>query len=211
MERVHGWMLVCSVMVFGCDRRPPEPSPIVVSAPRVASSAGHVSGDKAAADGRKEPERCMVPMAPEATKVPPPAGAQCPADPVFGGVKLPRGEVTFLAGSDGSTVEVELATSPHQRERGLMYRRSMPENVGMLFAFEEPRVQTFWMHNTCIPLDMLFIARDGFIAGIVENAPTLNDDGRSVACPVAYVLELNAGFARRHGVKPGQYVKLPGE
>jgi len=151
----------------------------------------------------------MVPMAAEPSKTPPPAGAQCPPDPVFGGVKLPTGDVTFQKGSDGSTIEVELATNPRQRERGLMYRRTMPENVGMLFAFEEPQVHTFWMHNTCLPLDMMFITRDGFIAGIVENVPTLNDDPRSVPCSVSYVLEVNAGFARRHGVKPGQYVKLP--
>jgi uncharacterized protein len=54
----------------------------------------------------------------------------------------------------------------------------------------------------------LFVNDDGFIAGIVENVPTMNDDGRTVSCPVRYVLEVNAGFARRHGIRPGQKLRL---
>lgn len=90
-----------------------------------------------------------------------------------------------------------------------MFRTRMPEGEGMLFAFDRPSVHHFWMHNTCIPLDLMFIAEDGFITGIVESAPTLDDSSRSIPCPVSYVLEVNAGFARRHGIKPGQTIKLP--
>jgi len=122
---------------------------------------------------------------------------------------LPKGMVTFLRGSDGSSIEVELATSPDQHERGLMFRTRMPENEGMLFAFDHSSVHHFWMRNTCIPLDMMFVTDDGFIAGIVESAPTLDEGSRSIPCPVSYVLEVNAGFARRHGIKPGQMIKLP--
>jgi uncharacterized membrane protein (UPF0127 family) len=64
------------------------------------------------------------------------------------------------------------------------------------------------MHNTCIPLDLLFIDEDGLIVGIVESAPTLNDDSRGVGCPSRFVLEVNAGWSRRHGVRPGQRVRL---
>jgi uncharacterized membrane protein (UPF0127 family) len=150
----------------------------------------------------------MRPLAPDPPRLPP-AAANCPPDPVFGGVRLTKGMVTFLSGSDGSSVEVELANTPDQHERGLMFRTKMQENEGMLFSFDMPSVHTFWMHNTCIPLDMMFITEDGFIAGIVESAPTLDDSGRSIPCPVDYVLEVNAGFARRHGIKPGQRIKLP--
>ena len=91
-----------------------------------------------------------------------------------------------------------------------MFRTTMPSDQGMLFSFAgPPRVHTFWMHNTCIPLDMLFITNDGFISGILENVPTLNDAPRSVHCPVSYVLETNAGWTRRHGVFAGQRVLLP--
>jgi hypothetical protein len=87
-----------------------------------------------------------------------------------------------------------------------MYRTSMPEDQGMLFSWTTETVRTFWMRNTCIPLDMLFINRDGFILGIVEQVPVLNDEPRSVPCPAAYVLELNAGYSRRHGLTPGTRV-----
>jgi uncharacterized protein len=150
-------------------------------------------------------------MAPLAAAPPPEASAaaRCPIDPVFGGVRLATGRIRFTEAAGTPSVEVELATRPDQQERGLMYRTQMPENSGMLFAFGAPSLHSFWMHNTCIPLDMLFIAEDGFIAGILENVPTLNDASRSVPCPVSYVLELNGGWSRRHGVAPGQRVELP--
>ena len=91
-----------------------------------------------------------------------------------------------------------------------MFRTSMDADHGMLFDFGERNVQQFWMHNTCIPLDMLFVDEDGFIVGIVENAPTLNDESRGVGCPSRYVLEVNAGWSRRHGVRAGQHALLPG-
>lgn len=91
-----------------------------------------------------------------------------------------------------------------------MYRTHMPDNAGMLFDFPgQPKVQSFWMRNTCIPLDMLFIQEDGFITGILENVPTLNEASRSIPCPVRYVLEVNAGWTRKNGVRAGQFVKLP--
>jgi uncharacterized membrane protein (UPF0127 family) len=94
--------------------------------------------------------------------------------------------------------------------RGLMYRTRLDENAGMLFVFEEREELRFWMRNTCLPLDMLFIDDDGLIAGIEENVPTLNDDGYGVGCKASYVLEVNAGWARRHAVKAGQHVAIDG-
>ena len=79
----------------------------------------------------------------------------------------------------------------------------------MLFHLRAREDHQFWMHNTCIPLDLLYIDDDGLIVGIAENAPTLSDDTVSVGCPSHYVLEVNAGWARRHGVKAGQKVNLP--
>jgi len=150
---------------------------------------------------------CIVPLgapAPIATKA-----AQCPKDPT-GNLKLPLGKITFLDATGSPQVDVELARDDASRERGLMYRRSMPESRGMLFSWQDERVRNFWMHNTCIPLDMLYVTQEGIIAGILEQVPTLNDAPRGVRCPVAHVLELNAGWARAHGVKPGMKLKIEG-
>jgi hypothetical protein len=100
-----------------------------------------------------------------------------------------------------------MLTEEH-RSRGLMYRREMAEDHGMLFVFEDSQNRSFWMHNTCLPLDMLFIAEDGYITGIQENVPTMNDDSRSIPCRAKFVLEVNAGFCRKFGVKAGQSIKI---
>ena len=119
--------------------------------------------------------------------------------------------VGFPAASAGASVEAELVRSDHDLRRGLMYRTSMAEGHGMLFDLHVRDDHQFWMHNTCIPLDLIYIDEDGLIVGIVENAPTLNDEPRGVGCPSLYVLEVNAGWTRRHGVKAGQSVPLPAE
>jgi uncharacterized membrane protein (UPF0127 family) len=116
--------------------------------------------------------------------------------------------VTFLGTSTKLGIDVELAQNSTDQQRGLMYRTTLGENAGMLFSWPDERVRTFWMHNTCLPLDMLFIAKDGSIAGILEQVPVLNDDPRSIACPAAHVLEVNAGYCQKHGIAPGQRVQI---
>jgi uncharacterized membrane protein (UPF0127 family) len=127
----------------------------------------------------------------------------CPADPEVSPTRLPRVRVAF---PESSTVAVsaELVKSQHDTMRGLMYRRNLAEDDGMLFDLRERDDHKFWMHNTCISLDMMFVDDDGLIVGIVENAPVLNDESRSVGCPSRWVLEVNAGWSRRHGVKAGR-------
>lgn len=122
---------------------------------------------------------------------------------------MPKATVSFPDAAGTPRIEVEIARTPHDIEKGLMYRRAMPDEHGMLFRLDERRDHTFWMHNTCIPLDMLFVDEDGTIVGIVESAPPLDDGTRSVGCPSTYVIEVNAGWCRRHGVKAGQRVGLP--
>ena len=118
------------------------------------------------------------------------------------------GRVSFPAAATAS-VEVELALSDDEVTRGLMYRTHMPDDHGMIFRLEDRKEQTFWMHNTCISLDMMFIDEDGTIVGILENVPTLNDEARTVGCPSRYVLEVNGGWSRRHGVSAGQKAVIP--
>jgi uncharacterized membrane protein (UPF0127 family) len=121
---------------------------------------------------------------------------------------LPTASVRFPAAGD-ARVEVELARTDPERERGLMFRKSMPEDHGMLFRMDRHEDHTFWMKNTCIPLDLLYIEDDGLIVGIAENAPTLSKALQSVGCPSSWVLEVNAGWTRRHGVAAGQTVVIP--
>jgi len=122
---------------------------------------------------------------------------------------MPLGQVSLPDAPGAPRVDVEIARNDHDIQRGLMYRTSMPEGRGMLFRLEERREHTFWMHNTCIPLDMMFVDDDGLIVGIVESAMPLDDATRSVGCPSTWVLEVNAGWSRKHGVKPGQRLGIP--
>lgn len=105
-------------------------------------------------------------------------------------------------------VRVELARSDEERARGLMYRRKLGVDDGMLFIFPNETVQAFWMKNTYIPLDMIFIKADGTIAGVVENATPETETPRTIGKPSRYVLEVNGGWAKRNGVKTGDRVEL---
>jgi uncharacterized membrane protein (UPF0127 family) len=131
----------------------------------------------------------------------------CPADPGHN-QNVSIVHVVF-PGANDAAVDAELVSSMQDTERGLMYRTSMPEDHGMLFDLMVQGTYQFWMHDTCIPLDMVFVDADGWIAGIVENAPPLNDTPRGVSCPSRYVLEVNAGWTRQHGVKAGQPMTIP--
>jgi uncharacterized protein len=104
---------------------------------------------------------------------------------------------------------VELAVSEEQRERGLMFRRELPEGRGMLFKFEPDQVVTMWMHNTYIPLDMIFIRGDGRILRIAENTTPQSDRIISSGGPARGVLEVIAGTARKLGLAPGDRVAHP--
>lgn len=91
-----------------------------------------------------------------------------------------------------------------------MFREHMDEDAGMLFLFDKMEVQSFWMKNTRLPLDMLFLDESGTIVGIVENAEPLSLTSRSVGLPSRYVLELNGGTSRRLGIEAGQKARFLG-
>jgi len=133
--------------------------------------------------------------------------ASCPADPT-GPPELDWGAITFADAPGSPRIRIEFAESDPTRARGLMYRTALEQDQGMLFVFPDQEPRSFWMKNTCIPLDMLFVDRDGTIVGILENVPTLNLRSRGVACPAAYVLEVNAGWTREHGVFAGQHLQI---
>ena len=121
---------------------------------------------------------------------------------------LPQTPLTLQTVNGPVQFTVEMATSWPQQERGLMFRKSLAPNAGMLFDFVKESNQNFWMKNTLIPLDMLFIAADGTIKHIHANAvpkseETIPSGGHAVRC----VLEINGGSAKLLGIKPGDKVK----
>ncbi len=111
------------------------------------------------------------------------------------------------------TVKVEVADDDEERQTGLMFREQLAEDEGMVFLFPDERHHNFWMRNTLLALDMFFIDSSWKVVGIVENAEPLTETPRGVGKPSQYVLEVNAGFARRHGFRVGQQLRFvaPGE
>jgi uncharacterized membrane protein (UPF0127 family) len=101
---------------------------------------------------------------------------------------------------------VELATNTAERALGLMFRKELPEGHGMLFDFQEDQPVQFWMHNTYIPLDMIFIAGDGHIVRVAQDAKPMSDDLIPSGRPARAVLEVIAGTARKLGIAPGDRV-----
>ena len=122
-------------------------------------------------------------------------------------VPQPRVVIETSAGQR-LAVDVELARTVAEQRKGLMGRRALPENGGMLFLFDATSVQSFWMKNTLIPLDMIFISDDGRIVGIVASAAPLTETERTVGKPSRYVLEVNGGWCAAHGVGAGDRVRF---
>jgi uncharacterized membrane protein (UPF0127 family) len=198
---------LCFSLLWACNRTE-EPHSLedahVAAQPNPQTAAPAEKSSQAKPTEARARPTCVVPMAAE-----PPRRASnalhCPTDPDGPG-ELAHGYVLFTDAPGSPRLNVELARSEAEKERGLMYRTKLADDQGMLFSWNNEEPRTFWMHNTCIPLDMMFIARDGTITGILEQVPTLNDEPRGVPCPAAYVLEVNAGWSRSHGVKSGTVV-----
>ncbi len=99
-------------------------------------------------------------------------------------------------------IRAQVARSPNERATGLMHRKEMPQHEGMLFIFEQPSVQCFWMKNTLLPLSIAFLADDGTIVNIRDMQPQSLDSHCSDK-PVRYVLEMNQGWFAKRAIKPG--------
>jgi uncharacterized protein len=127
-----------------------------------------------------------------------PAAAQEPQ------MNLPR--VALSAGMH--RIDAQVAHTTDQRTVGLMFRKEMPQHEGMLFVFEQPSVQCFWMKNTFLPLTAAFIADDGTVVNLVDMKPHSTDSHCS-AKPVRYVLEMNQGWFAKKGLTAGS--KLAGK
>ena len=132
----------------------------------------------------------------------------CLSSAAFAQEKFDTQPLTIVTkGGKNHTFTVELAVTPRQREQGLMNRQEMADDKGMLFAFGETRQVYMWMKNTYIPLDMLFIGKDGKIRTIRQNAEPLSEAIIDSGGPIDYVLELNGGTAKRLGIRAGNRVR----
>jgi len=124
-----------------------------------------------------------------------------------------RGPCISIVGPDGNTratVAVEVASTGSQREVGLMYRKHLDDNAGMIFVFPDEAPRNFWMHNTAIPLDMIFADANGVVIGIVANAQPYSDKLLGVEGKAEYVLEVNGGFCAKNGIKAGDKLEFSG-
>ena len=121
-------------------------------------------------------------------------------------VALPVETVVIDTHKGPTKFRVELANDPESQASGLMYRKELAPNAGMLFDFGRPRFVSFWMKNTYIPLDMLFVRADGTIASIEPNAVPLSTETIPSHEPIVAVIELNGGRAHALDIEPGDRV-----
>jgi uncharacterized membrane protein (UPF0127 family) len=119
-----------------------------------------------------------------------------------------QGELT-LTNSNGKpivSIDIEIADDDTKREVGMMGRPVMEERQGMLFIFEEEQLASFWMRNTILSLDMIFINKQGKIVTIHKNTKPFSDDSYSATAMTLFVLEVNVGFTDKYGIKEGDMV-----
>ncbi len=126
-----------------------------------------------------------------------------------GMVSFPVSHLDIMTQAGPRSFTVEVAKTPDQLSQGLMYRRTMAPDAGMLFDFGETRPVSMWMKNTLIPLDMLFVTADGRVAGIAQRAVPESLAVISSPVPVRSVIELNGGAVSRLGIAVGDQVKHP--
>lgn len=125
-----------------------------------------------------------------------------------------EGELTLFASQTDSVIaslDIEIADNDYETETGLMYRKGMDDDQGMLFVFPDQAMHSFYMKNTEFPLDIVFIKNDMKIASVQENAQPLSEASLSSKVPVQYVLELNAGLVEKLGLKVGDSVSYSKE
>ncbi len=133
------------------------------------------------------------------------------ADTSEGPPFIAQGQLVFIKHGTGDVITmitIQIADNDQQRAEGLMWRKYMPENRGMLFIFDDQEILTFWMKNTYIPLDMIFADKSGRIVSIHRNATPLNETSISSIEPAEYVVEVNAGFCSRYGIKAGDKIEF---
>jgi uncharacterized membrane protein (UPF0127 family) len=120
---------------------------------------------------------------------------------------LPQSDLVIVTAAGPRKFRVEMADTDATRSRGMMFRTSMAPDAGMLFDFKQEQLASFWMRNTLLPLDMLFIKADGTILNIHQRAIPHDESGINSDGPVRAVLEVNGGTVSRLGIRPGDKVQ----
>jgi hypothetical protein len=119
------------------------------------------------------------------------------------------GQLVFIKPSTSATIKminIEIADNDAERTQGLMWRRYMPEDDGMLFIFSTQEPLTFWMKNTYIPLDIIFADRNGKIVSIYQDATPLSEAPIPSGAPAKYAVEVNGGFCATYGINSGDKI-----
>ena len=182
---------MCALLVSaGCksEASPPAPTAVQEVEPALDEKGGPMNKENAV-------DSSGLASAPAPAPVPAPAPALATTKAVF---ITPKGRQ--------SSFTCEIAQTPSERATGLMHRKTLAPTKGMVFVFPHPEEQMFWMKNTHIPLDMIFISSDGVVVGVVENARPLSMELRGVSTPSQFVVELAAFTAGKHGIKVGTKV-----
>jgi uncharacterized membrane protein (UPF0127 family) len=129
--------------------------------------------------------------------------------PPPGAIAAGNGTLVLKTDSGPHSFNIEIATTNGERALGLMYRRELPDDAGMLFLYDPPQPITMWMRNTILPLDMIFIGTDGKVHRIESHTEPFSTEVISSDGTVQGVLEVNAGTAAKIGLKAGDEVVLP--
>lgn len=122
-----------------------------------------------------------------------------------------QGELAFIDGASADSlavIDIEVADTDQRRARGLMYRKSIPANAGMLFIHDVEMILSFWMKNTHISLDMIFVNADKKIVTIHTNTKPMQEWSYASTEPALYVVEVNAGFCAKHNIKNGDRIEF---
>ena len=120
-----------------------------------------------------------------------------------------EGELLFIDNTESDTlavIDIEVADNDQKTAQGLMYRSSMPENAGMLFLMPREDIQGFWMRNTYIPLDMIFVNSNKQIVTIHANTTPMNENSYISTAPALYVVEVNAGYCNKNNINEGDKI-----
>lgn len=182
-------LALISLMALSCQHSPAS-TPSEVQAPRCQNDAQCLRPWHPGVNGCVPQLTCVT--------------GQCiPPASQTGQKNRATGTLTFDVGQGPKTVWIEVADDDYERAKGLMCRTELLREWGMLFIMPRSTVQRFWMKNTLISLDMLFIDENWQVVGIIKNVPPLNLESRGVDLPSLYVLELKAGEAARLGLFAG--------
>lgn len=122
-----------------------------------------------------------------------------------------EGELLFISKTESDTltvIDIEVADNEQKTAQGLMHRSSMPENAGMLFLMPQEEIQGFWMKNTYIPLDMIFVNSNKEIVTIHHNTTPMNENSYLSTAPALYVVEVNGGFCNKNNIKEGDQIEF---